>query len=142
MLAGGTATNVASAIIAGNNKVDDDLQTQIDNCKLAVKNLRDSIIQARFNGEDISEANTIAEACKEYNYVDISPINKRAKGVIISSGVGCNNRFSRTVTSAVANTDKTRSDNTDIGNKRKEFKCRIKRACRNINIGFWGCNSI
>jgi len=84
LVAGSTATNVAGAIIAGNNKVDDDLQTQIDNCKLAVKNLRDSIMQARFNGEDISEANTIADACKEYDYVDISPINKRAKGAMIS----------------------------------------------------------
>lgn len=55
LLAGGTATNVAGAIIAGTNKVDDDLQTQIDNCKASVKNLRDSIMQARISGEDVSE---------------------------------------------------------------------------------------
>lgn len=119
LMAGNTATNIAGAIIAGNNKVDDDLQTQIDNCKLAVKNLRDSIIQARFNGEDISEANTIADACKEFDYVDITPINKRAKGAMISSVVGATTGLAGTVTSAVANTDKTRNDNTDAG-KQKE----------------------
>ena len=119
LLAGGTATNVAGAIIAGNNKVDDDLQTQIDNCKLAVKNLRDSIMQAKLNGEDVSEANTIADACKEYDYVDISPINKRAKSAMISSIVGATTGMAGTVTSAVANTDKTRNDNTDAG-KQKE----------------------
>ena len=119
LMAGNTATNIAGTIIAGNNKVDDDLQTQIDNCKLAVKNLRDSIMQARFNGEDISEANTIADACKEYDYVDISPINKRAKGAMISSVVGATTGLAGTVTSAVANTDATRNDNTDAG-KQKE----------------------
>lgn len=119
LMAGNTATNVAGAIIAGNNKVDDDLQTQIDNCKLAVKNLRDSIMQAKFNGEDVSEANTIADACKEYDYVDISPINKRAKGAMISSVVGATTGLAGTVTSAMANTDATRNDNTDAG-KQKE----------------------
>lgn len=119
LLAGGTATNVAGAIIAGNNKVNDDLQTQIDNCKLAIKNLRDSIMQAKFNGEDVSEANTIADACKEYDYVDISPINKRGKGAMISSVVGATTGLAGTVTSAMANTDATRNDNTDAG-KQKE----------------------
>jgi len=119
LMAGNTATNIAGTIIAGNNKVDDDLQTQIDNCKLAVKNLRDSIMQAKFNGEDVSEANTIADACKEYDYVDISPINKRAKGAMISSVVGATTGLAGTVTSAVANTDATRNDNTDAG-KQKE----------------------
>lgn len=119
LLAGGTATNVAGAIIAGTNKVDDDLQTQIDNCKASVKNLRDSIMQARISGEDVSEANDIANACGEYDYVDISPINKRATGAMWSSIVGATTGAAGTVTSAVANSDKTRNDNSDSG-KQKE----------------------
>ena len=119
LMAGNTATNVAGAIIAGNNKVDDALQTQIDNCKAAVKDLQNSTMQARSNGEDITEANTIINACKEYDYVDISPINKRAKGAMVSSIVGATTGMAGTVTSAVANTDKTRNDNTDAG-KQKE----------------------
>ena len=119
LMAGNTATNVAGAIIAGNNKVKDDLQAQIDNCRAAVKNLRDSTKQARFNGEDISEANTIVDACQEYDYIDISSINKRAKGAMVSSIVGATTGLVGTVTSAVANTDKTRNDNTDA-EKQKE----------------------
>ena len=109
LLAGGTATNVAGAIIAGTNKVDDDLQTQIDKCKKAVVNLRDSIMQARMNGTDVSEANSIAAACGEYDYVDISPINKRGKGAMVSSIVGATTGAAGTVTSAMANTDTTRT---------------------------------
>jgi hypothetical protein len=119
LLAGGTATNVAGAIIAGTNKVDDDLQTQIDKCKKAVVNLRDSIMQARMNGTDVSEANSIVAACGEYDYVDISPINKRGKGAMVSSIVGATTGAAGTVTSAMANTDTTRNDNSDSG-KQKE----------------------
>lgn len=115
LIAGTTATNVAGAIIAGKNKVDDDLQTQIDNCKTSVKDLRDSIMQARMNGEDITEASEIVSACGEYDYVDISPINKRAKGAMVSSIVGATTGLAGTVTSAVANSDKTRDDNSDNG---------------------------
>lgn len=119
LLAGGTATNVAGAIIAGNNKVNDDLQAQIDGCKKAVDELQRSMMQARFDGEDISEAQQIVTACKEYNYVDISPINKRGKGAMISSVVGATTGLAGTVTSAMANTDKTRKDDADAG-KQKE----------------------
>jgi len=119
LLAGNTVTNVAGAIIAGNNKVDDDLQAQIDSCKKAVDELQRSMMQARFDGEDISEAQGIVNACKEYNYVDISPINKRGKGAMISSIVGATTGVAGTVTSVMANTDATRNDNTDAG-KQKE----------------------
>ena len=119
LMAGNTATNVAGAIIAGNNKVDDDLQAQIDSCKKAVDELQRSMMQARFDGEDISEAQGIVNACKEYNYVDISPINKRGKGAMISSIVGATTGVAGTVTSVMANTDATRNDNTDAG-KQKE----------------------
>lgn len=119
LMAGGTVTNVAGAIIAGNNKVDANLQTKIDNCKASVKNLRDSIMQARISGEDVSEANAIASACGEYDYVDVSKINNRGKGAMISSIFGATTGAVGTVTSAVANTDATRNDNSDAG-KQKE----------------------
>lgn len=119
LMAGATATNVAGAIIAGTNKVDGDLKTQIDNCISNVKTLQNSIMQARINGEDISEAQSIASACGEYEYVDVSKINNRAKGAMISSTVGAATGLAGTVTSAMANTDKTRNDNTESG-KQKE----------------------
>ena len=119
LMAGATATNVAGAIIAGTNKVDTDLKTQIDNCISSVKTLQNSMMQARINGEDVSEAESIASACGEYEYVDVSKINNRGRGAMISSTVGAATGLAGTVTSAIANTDKTRNDNTESG-KQKE----------------------
>lgn len=119
LMAGNTATNVAGAIIAGNNKIDGDLETQIKNCSAAVKNLRSVMMQARVSGIDVTEANEIINACGEYDYVDISKVNNKAKGAMISSIVGATTGLAGTVTSAMANTDATRNDNTDAG-KQKE----------------------
>ena len=119
LLAGATVTNVAGAIISGKNKVDADLQIQIDSCRISVKSLKDSIMQARINGEDVSEANEIANACGEYDYVDVSKINNRATGGMISSIVGATTGAAGTATSVLANSDKIRNDNTDNG-KQKE----------------------
>ena len=118
LMAGSTATNVAGAIIAGTNKVDNDLQTQINDCISSVKTLQNSIMQARINGEDVSEAQSIATACGEYEYVDVSKINNRAKGAMISSTVGAATGLAGTVASAMANTDKTRNDNTEAGKQK------------------------
>ena len=121
LMAGNTATNIAGAIIAGNNKIDEDLQTQIDNCKTAVKNLRESIMQARMNGEDVTEANNIVEACSEFNYVDVSSINDKAKGAMISSIVGAATGVAGTVTSAVANSEDIRKDKKKFDKTDKEW---------------------
>lgn len=119
LIAGSTATNIAGAIIAGNNKVNKDLQSQINDCKSAVSNLRNSMMQARIDGIDVHEANQIIAACGEYDYIDLSSINNRAKGAMISSIVGSATGTAGTVTSAIANTDATRNDNTESG-KQKE----------------------
>ena len=119
LLAGSTATNIAGAAIAGTNKVSVGLKEQIDTCIKAVDDLQQSMMQARLNGEDITEAQSIVDACGEYKYVDVSKIDNRAKGAMISSVVGATTGLAGTITSATANTDKTRNDNTDAG-KQKE----------------------
>ena len=101
----GAAANAAGAVIAGKNKVDEDLETQIEDCKWSVKILQDSIIQAKMNGEDVSEAKSIADACTEFNYIDISPINKRAKGAMIANTVGAATGAGAAVTAAVIDDD-------------------------------------
>ena len=119
LLAGSTATNVAGAVIAGTNKVSVGLREQINSCISAVDDLQQSMMQARLNGEDISEAQSIVDVCSEYKYVDISKIDDRAKGAMISSVVGATTGLAGTITSATANTNKTRNDNTEAG-KQKE----------------------
>ncbi len=114
LIAGNAATNIAGAIIAGNNKVDKDLKTQINDCKVAVNNLKNATFQARISGEDISEANEIIAVCGEYDYIDsdVSKINGKAKGAFVSSVVGAATGVAGTVTSAIANSEKVRKDET------------------------------
>ena len=120
LMAGATTTNVAGAIIAGTNKVDGDLKTQIDNCIGSVKTLQNSIMQARLNGEDVSEAETIASACGEYEYVDVSKINNRAKGAFVSSTVGAATGLAGTITSATANSNKIRDAQGDAAQQKEK----------------------
>jgi hypothetical protein len=81
--------------------------------------------QARISGENISEAEQIANACGQYEFIDLSKINTKAKGAMISSAIGTATGLTGTIMSASANTDKVRSDNSDAG-KQKE---------KNLNLG-------
>lgn len=120
LLAGNTVTNVAGAIISSRTINKDDIQGQIDNCISATKDLSNAIMQAKMNGENIEEAQSIYKACREYEYVDISPINKRGKGAMISSSIGAGLGGIGTITSGVANSEKIRNDNTDAGKKKEK----------------------
>ena len=110
LLAGNTATNIAGAIIAGKNRTDGDLQNQIDNCKIAIGELRRARAQARIDKIDVSEANAIVSACEGFETVDISKINSRAKGAMISGIVGATTGLAGTITSGVANSESVRKD--------------------------------
>ena len=119
LLATNTATNIAGAIIANKSKVNKDLQQQIDDCVSSIHKLNDAILSAKMNGEDIGEAQTIYNACRDYEYVDIKPINKRGTGAMVATSIGAVAGGIGTITSGVANSDKIRDDNTDAG-KQKE----------------------
>ena len=120
LLAGSTVTNIAGAAIAGTNKVSVGLREQINTCISAVDSLQQSMRQARMNGEDITEAQSIVDACSEYKYVDVSKIDNRAKGSMISSVVGATTGLAGAITSATANTPKTRNDNTEEGRQKEK----------------------
>lgn len=112
LMATGTATNIASAVIAGTNNVDNDIKGKIKQCLSAVDALRNAKMQARISGADSEElvrADAIVQACGKYEYANLSKIDNRAKGAVVSSGIGAATGLSGTITSAVANTDKTRN---------------------------------
>lgn len=109
LLAGNTVTNVAGAIIAGTNKTDGDLQSQIDNCKTAIGELRRARARARIDGINVDEANAIVSACEGFETVDISKINERANSAMISSAIGATTGLAGTITSGVANSDSVRN---------------------------------
>ena len=108
-LATSTAANIAGVVIAKNNKVDNDLKSKIDRCTASVKVLSVARMQARIDGSatdaDLARAEKIVSACSEYDTIDVSPINKRSTGVMISSGLGAGLGLAGTITSAQANKD-------------------------------------
>lgn len=122
LLAGNTVTNVAGAIIAGKNKTDGDLQNQIDNCKAAIGELRRARARARIDGTDTGEANAIIAACEGFETIDISKINTRAKGAMISSAVGAGLGITGTITSGIANSDSVRSQKNEDGTRTDKEK--------------------
>ncbi len=123
LLAGNTATNIAGTIIAANNRTDSDLRTQLNNCNQAIKDLQDSKMQAQINNADpalVQKMENIIAACRDYDTLDISKIDNKAKGATISSGVGIAVGTAGTITSAVANTDKIRKDDSDAGQTKEK----------------------
>lgn len=119
LMATNTATNIAGVILANKSKVNKNLAGQIDTCVVAVKQLNNAMSAAKINGEDVSEAQSIYSACREYEFVDISPINKRGTGAMVASSIGAVAGGVGTITSGVANSDNTRNDNSETG-KQKE----------------------
>ncbi|MDR1697197.1 MAG: hypothetical protein LBR41_03180 [Rickettsiales bacterium] len=113
LMAGNTATNIAGAIIAANNRAKSDLRGAIDACKSAVAELQPAYMQARLDGmadaEKISAAQTIVSECGKWDMVNMSQIDNRARNAMISSIAGAATGTAGTITSAVANTDATRS---------------------------------
>lgn len=119
LLAGNALTHLTSAVITNQNKMDTDLLQRINQCKDSLKTLQRAITQARMDGIDTQEAKHIYDVCAEYEYLDLSPIQKTTTGAMISSIMGAVTSGAGTVTSAIANSDKTRQDND---NKTKEQK--------------------
>ena len=106
-LATATATNIAGAIMSGNNRVQGDLKQQIDECLLSVKTLSNVRMQARIDGStndaELARAENIIRACDAWSAVDITPINNRSTGATVSAGIGAGLGLAGTITSASAN---------------------------------------
>lgn len=103
LLAVNAATNVAGAILATKNTNNEGLDEKIQSCISALDELHSTLMQARAENIDISEANAIYNACSEYKYIDLSVIQKRAKGAQISSIIGGGVGVAGAVTSHIAN---------------------------------------
>ncbi len=120
LLAANTATNIADTIIAVQNRTNTNLQNQIDKCKSAISKLKQARAQAQLDGIDITEATQIINACDGFNIVDISKINVCADGAKIAGIVGATTGLTGTITSAAANSNNVRQDDTESGKKREK----------------------
>lgn len=119
LLAGTTATGVAGTVIAAKNRVDEDLVSQINNCITSIDMLREAFTANKVMGNNTFDAQEIITACGDYKFIDLSKINKRANGALVSSALATTTGFTGTIVSAVANSKNIRDDNTASG-KQKE----------------------
>ena len=121
-LAGTAVLDTAGTIIAANNKVDDDLQGLVDNCIKSIKNLQNEQIRARTentaSAEELQKSEKIIANCRDWEYLDLSKINKRATGAAVSGGVGAVLALTGTITSASANSNSVRYDYSDTGKQK------------------------
>ena len=117
-----TATAIAGTVIAGNNESDArSIADRIMNCKKSVENLRNDMGQYRVSGrmDEYQKLDKIVTACSEMYSDDLEEIYSNSNVAKISSAVNIGTGVIGTVTSAVANSDSIRNDNTNSG-KQKE----------------------
>lgn len=120
LMVGNTATNIAGAVISNKNQTNDDLKSRINNCTLSIENLRNTAQQARLDGQNITQAEKIIDACSKYDTLNTSDIDQKANISKWSSIFGATTGTAGTVTSIMSNTDNTRSDDTDSGKKKEK----------------------
>ena len=123
-MAGAAATNVAGAIIAGTNKVKADLKSRINECIAATKTLSNvkmaAFVAGNADAAEVARAEKIVSACSDWEMVDLSKIDNRATGAMVSSAIGATTGIAGTITSASANSDAVRNDNSDTGKQREK----------------------
>ncbi len=115
MAAGTAAVNVGGAIVASQNKADASLSDMVAKCTVAIKDVQDSIMQARVSGGNVAALEAIVAGCADVEFMDLTTINKRASGATWASVAGAVTGAGAAVTSGVANTDKIRNVNTETG---------------------------
>ena len=118
-MAGAAVTDTVGTILAANNRVDDLLQNKIDSCIRETNSLKDAYNMARVDGSadeaTLQKVENITRECAEWENVDLSSINKKATGATISGGAGAAMALAGLFTSASANSDSVRGDDSDDG---------------------------
>ncbi len=111
-MAASTATNIAGAVIADKNHIDDELNFMIDSCVAAVDALSAAKMAAHVGGtatvHDTTTADMIIAACGKWETVDLSKIDRRAHGAMVSSAIGAATGGVGTIASGVANSKSVR----------------------------------
>lgn len=125
LIAGNATTNIVGTIIAHQNKnSSEDIIVQVTACLESLRYLKNTIIQARLDGENentILYVQKIINECGKYNIKDAEKIPKRSEIVKWSAVVGIGTGISGTITSSIANKDSIINNDSDEG-KQKEKK--------------------
>ena len=120
-MAASAVANIAGTAIAATNTVKEDLQMQIDKCIISVKKLQKEYMTAQIDNsatdQELNRASNIINACRDYEMVDLAPINNRAKGAAVFSGIAAGTGVVGTITSSIA-TAKQQKNINEIQNQK------------------------
>lgn len=105
-LATSAVTNIAGTAIAATNTTDKELLPAIQNCTHMIDELTKKNMAAKIeNSATVEEQNyaaNIINACRDYETLDLTPIDNRAKSAAIFSGIAAGTSVAGTITSAIA----------------------------------------
>lgn len=105
-LATATVANITGTAISATNTTQKDLKPQIDKCITAIKELTTAHMIAKLENNatniELDLASRIIAACRDYETLDLTPIDNRAKSAAIFSGIAAGTGVAGTITSAIA----------------------------------------
>ena len=135
LMAGATATSAISMGTSIGSVVGlKNLTEKMQKCNSALKELKivkgqiqaeideidDSEEKAKLEKEKLNKAKNVLDTCKEFDNKVLTAMYNKSIASASISGVGSAVGLVGTITSAIANTDKTRNDNSDKGKKKEK----------------------
>lgn len=148
LMAGATATSgvstLSSFVSSGRAKT---LVNRMAACNAKIEKLK--IIKAMFEAEDFSKddatyklASNISEKCSSFDVDNMKKVatSMTASGIVSAIGVGT--AGAGTVTSVLANTDKTRNDNSESGKKKEKALNLTTNILAGVTAGTSGASTV
>lgn len=123
LMATNTATAIAGTILANSNKKKStDLSEMINECLTATRALTPFMGQAMIShdNETYTKLKQIIDTCSELNPNDVKSLTSKNKTSMISSAINIGTGTVGTITSAMANSENVRKNNTDSGKSKEK----------------------
>ncbi len=122
-MAANTVTALAGTVIAGNNETEGrSIAARITDCKNATDKLKNQMEQSRISGDasTYEKLNSVVTECSKMYSNNLEKIYTNSNVAKVSSAINIGTGVAGTVTSAVANTDKIRNDNSTAGKEKEK----------------------
>ena len=121
LMAGATATSaISTGTSVGAIVSADQLVKKIEKCNADLQKLKIAKGQLEAEGGKSEQAEIIIKNCTGYDKANVTTLKNLATANAVVSGVGTATALTGTITSAIANTDKTRNDNSVSGKKKEK----------------------
>ena len=123
LMAANTATAIAGTVVANKNKKESrTISEKINDCVATVNLYHDSVNMARFdcNQDEYEKLRQIDRACSAFSPKHLEKITKSSTGATVSSAINIGTGAIGTATSAAANSQSVRNNDTDAGTRREK----------------------